>query len=74
MAKELVQFVACDAPKCNVRREHTTEEPAIGIHLSDGDGFIVGGWGGGPVVETYACSMRHLGPALEARFAEEWSK
>lgn len=74
MARETAQFVLCDAPKCNVRREHDDAEPAIGIFINAGGGMLSAAGGGGPLPELYACKLAHVGAAIEARFWEEWHR
>ena len=63
MATERVTMMVCDAPGCDARYEHSKYEPAFGFHL--GKGMWHNGGGGGPIPSVYACSIEHIGPAVD---------
>lgn len=68
MAKEKVTMAVCDALRCYVRREHSSIEPAEGIHIKSVEVVDSSGM---TVKDIYACSLGHVQSAIESRIEME---
>lgn len=73
MAKEKVTMAVCDALRCYVRREHSSSEPAEGIHIKS-VAVVDSSASGMTVKDIYACSLGHVQSAIESRIEDEYEQ
>jgi hypothetical protein len=69
MAQRKTTFEMCDNPECGNEYEVFKSEPLPGFVITRGSWD--NGAGGGPIPQTYACSVECLPAAVLCRIGEE---